>query len=308
MKEVTDMNKSNKTALEISDLSVRYHEDWVLKDLHLTLPQGSRVAIVGPNGAGKSTLFKASLGLIPRQSGQIRFLNQPLEHVQRQIAYLPQQAMIDWDFPITVKEVVMMGRYPYLGWIKRPNSQDEAICQQALETIGLSDYQDRQISQLSGGQRQRVFIARAIAQESQLYLMDEPLAGVDKKTEGLIIDFLSDLQAKGITSVVIHHDLNTLKAYFDYLVLINQRVIAAGPIDQVLTLDNLTKCQLVPDGGGKSDVFELLFLLNCSFCYLSFSQCWRGGRNFQCFEGSGFDWGCDRSRNLSWCHSFFHDF
>ena len=249
MKEVTDMNKSNKTALEISDLSVRYHEDWVLKDLYLTLPQGSRVAIVGPNGAGKSTLFKASLGLIPRQSGQIRFLNQPLERVQRQIAYLPQQAMIDWDFPITVKEVVMMGRYPYLGWIKRPNSQDEAICQQALETIGLTDYQDRQISQLSGGQRQRVFIARAIAQESQLYLMDEPLAGVDKKTEGLIIDFLSDLQAKGITSVVIHHDLNTLKAYFDYLVLINQSVIAAGPIDQVLTLDNLTKCQLVPDGG-----------------------------------------------------------
>ena len=151
MKEVTDMNKSNKTALEISDLSVRYHEDWVLKDLYLTLPQGSRVAIVGPNGAGKSTLFKASLGLIPRQSGQIRFLNQPLERVQRQIAYLPQQAMIDWDFPITVKEVVMMGRYPYLGWIKRPNSQDEAICQQALETIGLTDYQDRQISQLSGG-------------------------------------------------------------------------------------------------------------------------------------------------------------
>ncbi|MGT2667055.1 metal ABC transporter ATP-binding protein [Streptococcus rifensis] len=228
-------------ALKTERLSVRYGNILALSDVSIRIPKGSRCAIVGPNGAGKSTLFKAILGLEPSQgSREILGQSERLDKViEQSIAYIPQASDVNWQFPATVYDIVMMGRFAKMkGWFKRPNSHDRAIVAEAIQTMALEEFLDRQIDQLSGGQRQRVFIARALAQEADLYLMDEPLAGVDIQTEKIIMDTLKDFQNKGKTSLVIHHDLNSLTSYFDHMVWVNQGVIAAGPIKDVLTTEN----------------------------------------------------------------------
>lgn len=235
--------------VQVEDLTMAYHDKPVLWDNDVDIIRNSRTAIVGPNGAGKSTLLKGILGLEKTLSGEVYIMGQSLKKVKKQIAYIPQASSVNWDFPTTVLDVVLMGRYVHLGWIKRPTEDDRVIAEKALKKIGMYDFKDRQISQLSGGQRQRVFIARAIAQDAEIYFMDEPLAGVDKKTEKIIMDFLKESQEQGKTSVVVHHDLRTLTEYFDHVVILNKKVIAQGPVDEVFTEDNINKAF----GGGVID-------------------------------------------------------
>lgn len=231
-------------AIQTEGLSVHYGAILALSDVSVSIPKGSRCAIVGPNGAGKSTFFKALLGLEKAEGhrvllGQRDQLDQVIE---QSIAYIPQASEVNWLFPATVYDIVMMGRFAKIkGWFKKPTSKDKAIVDEAIQTMALGELVDRQIDELSGGQRQRVFIARALAQEADLYLMDEPLAGVDIQTEKIIMETLKDFQEQGKTSLVIHHDLHTLTAYFDYLIWVNQGVVAAGPMDQVLTRANYQK-------------------------------------------------------------------
>lgn len=231
-----------ETAITIKGLSVSYQSTVALKDLNLIIPKGSRTAVVGPNGAGKSTLFRSILQLETLNEGNIAIFDekgQELKRTMNKIAYIPQTTQVNWQFPATVFDIVLMGRYPLIShWLKRPRQKDKEATLQALEKMDLLDLRKRQIDQLSGGQRQRVFLARAIAQEAELYLMDEPLAGVDIRTEQKIMDILCDFQAEGKTSVVIHHDIQSLATYFDYLVWLNKKVITQGPIEQVLTRDN----------------------------------------------------------------------
>lgn len=230
-----------KVIVNVEDLTIAYQDKPVLWDNTVKIMEGSRTAIIGPNGAGKSTLLKGILGLQKKLSGEITIMGKPLEKVKKQIAYIPQSSSVNWDFPTTVFDVVLMGRYVHLGWIHKPGEKDRQLAQEALEKIGMSDFAHRQISQLSGGQKQRAFIARAICQDAQIYFMDEPLAGVDKKTEGIIMDFLKESQQRGKTMVVVHHDLNTLKKYFDHVVIINKRVIAQGPIEDAFTQENMER-------------------------------------------------------------------
>ncbi|NLY09542.1 MAG: metal ABC transporter ATP-binding protein [Tissierellia bacterium] len=233
--------------VKVEDLTVAYHDKPVLWDNDVNIVENSRTAIIGPNGAGKSTLIKGILGLQKKLSGDVLIMGEPFKKVQKQIAYIPQANSVNWDFPTTALDVVLMGRYVHLGWIKRPTKEDRLIAKAALEQMGMEKYSNRQISQLSGGQRQRVFIARAIAQDAKLYFMDEPLAGVDKMTENVIMDFLRKAQGEGKTSVVVHHDLKTVKEYFDHVVIINKMVIAEGPVEVVLTKENLERAGMVGD-------------------------------------------------------------
>lgn len=223
------------TVISVKNLTIAYNDKPVLWDNNIDFVKNSITAIVGPNGAGKSTLLKGILGLKKILSGKIEIEGKNLKDVKKEIAYIPQSSSVNWDFPTTVFDVVLMGRYVHCGWIKRPNKIDKKKALDAIEKIGLSQYRDRQISQLSGGQKQRVFIARAIASDANIYFMDEPLAGVDKKTEGIIMEFLRDSQKMGKTSIVVHHDLNTIKKYFDHLVIINKRIIAQGLVNNVFT-------------------------------------------------------------------------
>ncbi|PKY90622.1 manganese ABC transporter ATP-binding protein [Falseniella ignava] len=231
--------------IQVRDLTMAYHDKPVIWDVDLDIPQGSRTAIIGPNGAGKSTLLKGILGLESLLAGEVLIQGKKAKDLLKEIAYIPQTSSVNWNFPTTVEDVVLMGRYVHLGWLKRPTKLDREIADAALEEIGLYELRHRQISQLSGGQRQRTFIARAIAQQADIYMMDEPLAGVDKRTEAIIIDFLERSQSEGKTSIVVHHDLNTLSSYFDYLVILNKELIAAGPLDQVFTKQNLEQAQML---------------------------------------------------------------
>lgn len=231
--------------IQVRDLTMAYHDKPVIWDVDLDIPQGSRTAIIGPNGAGKSTLLKGILGLESLLAGEVLIQGKKAKDLLKEIAYIPQTSSVNWNFPTTVEDVVLMGRYVHLGWLKRPTKLDREIADAALEEIGLYELRHRQISQLSGGQRQRTFIARAIAQQADIYMMDEPLAGVDKRTEAIIIDFLERFQSEGKTSIVVHHDLNTLSSYFDYLVILNKELIAAGPLDQVFTKQNLEQAQML---------------------------------------------------------------
>lgn len=231
--------------IQVRDLTMAYHDKPVIWDVDLDIPQGSRTAIIGPNGAGKSTLLKGILGLESLLAGEVLIQGKKAKELLKDIAYIPQTSSVNWNFPTTVEDVVLMGRYVHLGWLKRPTKLDREIADAALEEIGLYELRHRQISQLSGGQRQRTFIARAIAQQADIYMMDEPLAGVDKRTEAIIIDFLERSQSEGKTSIVVHHDLNTLSSYFDYLVILNKELIAAGPLDQVFTKQNLEQAQML---------------------------------------------------------------
>lgn len=225
-------------AISIQNLNLSYHDKVIFNHLNLELPQNKRIAIIGPNGAGKTSLLKAILGLVPC-SGDVKFFNQALKKQRQHIAYVPQRSDIDWDFPINVMDVVLMGRHGQLKFWQRPSAHDRELAQQALQTVELSDFAHHGINELSGGQQQRVFIARALAQQAKLYIMDEPFAGVDMATEKAITELFLTLQRQGQTLLCVHHDLNTLRDYFDYVVMVNQGIIASGSLDQVLNQEHL---------------------------------------------------------------------
>ncbi len=240
---VPESHESSRTAcpLELHDLTVTYDHKPVLYGVDLQIGHGEIIGLMGPNGAGKSTLVKSIMGLVTPSRGYVRvFSGSPKEHRKR-IGYVPQKEAVDWDFPINVYEVVLMGRYGHLGWLRRPGKRDREITWQALEKVGMSALAKRQISELSGGQQQRVFLARALAQESDLYLLDEPFAGIDSTTERTMIDLLRSLRDQGKTVLVVHHDLATAQSYFDSLILLNQRLVAFGPTASVFTPEILQK-------------------------------------------------------------------
>jgi manganese/zinc/iron transport system ATP- binding protein len=237
----TTVTASPPAALAINGLTVAYAEKPVVFSVDMSVAQGTMTAIVGPNGAGKSTLLKAALGLVKPLAGEARLFGLPLDRVRDRVAYVPQRASVDWDFPARVIDVVLMGMYRQLGLLRRVRSSHIDAARACLARVGMEDFATRQIGQLSGGQQQRVFLARALAQQADLYLLDEPFAGVDAATEKAIISLLKDLRAEGRTILVVHHDLSTIRAYFDHIFLINTRAIAAGPVDQVLTNENLQR-------------------------------------------------------------------
>ena len=227
--------------LSVYDLTVAYHRRPVLWDVTIDVPAGQLVGVVGPNGAGKSTFFKAVLQLIPRASGRVEIFGRPYREQRQRVAYVPQRESVDWEFPVDVLGVVLMGLYGQIGWLRTIRSRHRQRALQALDRVGMADLARRQISQLSGGQQQRTFLARALVQDADLYLMDEPFAGVDAATEQAIVRLLQELKSQGKTALVIHHDLQTVTDYFDYLVLLNMRVVAHGPTIDVFTHDNLQK-------------------------------------------------------------------
>ncbi|MBP3193195.1 metal ABC transporter ATP-binding protein [Natronogracilivirga saccharolytica] len=237
---MTDKNKKNPP-VEVHDLTVAYDQKPVLWDIDFELPEGKITAVIGPNGAGKSTLIKAMMGLIPSSSGYTLIYGKPLDKQRKNVAYVPQRESVDWNFPINVMDVVLMGRYPHLRLFQRPSRRDRELAVEALQEVGMQDYRNRQISQLSGGQQQRVFLARALSQDASIYLMDEPLAGVDAATEDVIFDKLRDLRAQNKTVVVVHHDLQSVPENFDWAMLLNLRMVALGPVDSTFTDENLQK-------------------------------------------------------------------
>jgi manganese/zinc/iron transport system ATP- binding protein len=221
--------------VEVHDLTVSYDRKPVLWGIDLTLPAGALVGVIGPNGAGKSTLIKAMMDLLPAGSGYVRIFDKPIDEVRNRISYVPQRESVDWDFPASVFDVVLMGSYGKLGLFKRPRKADKDAAMDALHKVGMQGYANRQISQLSGGQQQRVFLARALAQNADIYFMDEPFAGVDIATETAIIELLRTMREQGKTVIVVHHDLQSATEYFDWVVLLNMRLVASGPTEQVLT-------------------------------------------------------------------------
>jgi manganese/zinc/iron transport system ATP- binding protein len=227
--------------LDIHDMTVAYHRKPVLWDIDLTITEPRLAAIVGPNGAGKSTLIKSVLGLTPLASGAVTIFDQPVSRVRKRIGYVPQRESVDWDFPVTVLDVVLMGTYGRLGWFRRPGAIERQLARECLDRVGLAEYEQRQIGQLSGGQQQRVFLARALAQQADIYFMDEPLAGVDALTERVIFELLTDLRKQGKTIIVVHHDLRTVPIYFDFVALLNVRLVASGPVETTFTPENLRK-------------------------------------------------------------------
>lgn len=227
--------------LEIHDLTVAYQHKPVLWGIDLEVPPGKLIGIVGPNGAGKTTLIKAILGLVPVSSGWVKVFGQSVKKSLRQIGYMPQRESVDWDFPVCVMDVVLMGRYGRLGLMKRPTREDRDVARDCLDKVHMLPFANRQISNLSGGQQQRVFLARALAQESDLYFMDEPFSGVDAATESAIITLLRELRTKGKTVLVVHHDLPTAREYFDMLILLNMRLTAFGSTNEVFRPDLLQK-------------------------------------------------------------------
>ncbi|GIW79071.1 MAG: manganese ABC transporter ATP-binding protein [Gemmatales bacterium] len=252
---LSEVNKETDIpAVEVSDLTVAYHDKPVLWDIDLTVPNGVLMAIVGPNGAGKTTLIKAILGLIRPVAGQVLIYGRPCGEQRRLIAYVPQRGSVDWDFPTTVLDLVMMGTYGSLGWFRRPGKAERERALRALEKVEMAAFAHRQISQLSGGQQQRVFLARALVQDAQVYFMDEPFQGVDATTERAIIELLRELRSHGRTVLVVHHDLQTVIEYFDWVMLLNVRRIASGPVSEVFTEANLraaygARLALIRNGG-----------------------------------------------------------
>lgn len=226
-------------AIDVSDLTVAYRERAVLWDIDLEVPKGVLMAVVGPNGAGKTTLLRSMMGLIAPAAGQVLIHGERYEPKRRLIAYVPQRESVDWDFPTSALDVVMMGRYGDLGWFRRPGRREREMAAVALSRVGMEAYAHRQISQLSGGQQQRVFLARALVQDAEVYFLDEPFQGVDAVTEDAIVDVLKDLRGQGKTIVAVHHDLQTVPEYFDWVLLLNVRRIASGPVSDVFTEANL---------------------------------------------------------------------
>jgi len=228
-------------ALEVEELSVTYHQTAVLWDISFALPAGSFIGIIGPNGAGKSTLLKALLGLAPLLSGSIRFFGSSLQQVRHKVAYVPQRSSVDWDFPMTAYDLVIMGRFSQMGLLKWASKSDKEATLNALKLVEMEELSHRQIGELSGGQQQRLFIARALVQDADLLLLDEPFAGIDLATEKTLLNLFAKLKAQGKTIVMVHHDLITAQKVFDWLVLLNTCLIASGPTAEVLTSQNLAK-------------------------------------------------------------------
>lgn len=243
--------------LEIHDLTVSYDKKPVLWGIDLSVPAGSIAGIVGPNGAGKSTLIKSVMGLTSLSSGYVKIFDDELKNVWHRVSYVPQRESVDWDFPASVLDVVMMGRYSKIGLFKRPRRADTEAAKFALMQVGMDKYQHRQISQLSGGQQQRVFLARALTQQADIYFMDEPFAGVDAATEKAIIQILKKLAEDGKTVIVVHHDLQSVSTYFDWVIMLNLRLVASGLTDEIFTPELLEETY-----GGKltllSEVGELM--------------------------------------------------
>lgn len=227
--------------LEIHDLTVSYDQNPVLWNVDLSLPAGNLVGILGPNGAGKSTLIKAIMGLISPTSGYVKVFDKPLNDVRSRISYVPQRESVDWNFPASVLDVVMMGTYGKLGLFRRPGKKEKDLAMKSLEQVGMTGFVGRQISELSGGQQQRVFIARALAQEADLYLMDEPFAGVDMSTETAIFHLLQEMTSAGKTVIVVHHDIHSAMNFFDWLIMLNLHLVASGPKELVMNEEMLRK-------------------------------------------------------------------
>jgi manganese/zinc/iron transport system ATP- binding protein len=227
--------------ISVENLTIAYRQKPVLQEIDFNAPEGKLIGIVGPNGAGKSTLIKGILGLIPKASGKVQIYGKTYKTQRKLVGYVPQRESVDWDFPTNALDVVLMGRYGHIGWFRRPGAKDREIAMECLNKVGMADYAERQISQLSGGQQQRVFLARALAQDATVYFMDEPFVGVDAATEKAIITLLNELKAQGKTVMVVHHDLQTVEEYFDWVLLLNLRKIAMGPTRDVFTIENLQK-------------------------------------------------------------------
>lgn len=239
--------------VEFHDVTVAYGRRPVLWNVDFSIDAACLFGIVGPNGAGKSTLLRAALGLVPLAGGYVRFLGRPLDAVRRRIGYVPQRETVDWDFPVSVMDVVLMGTYARIGWLRRPGAAERRLARDCLARVGLSDLGDRQIGRLSGGQQQRVFVARALAQQADVYLLDEPMAGVDARSQEQIFRVLAGLRDEGKLVVVVHHDLRTVSEWFDAVALIDMRLVAAGPTAAVLTPENLQRTY-----AGQADVLDQL--------------------------------------------------
>ena len=235
--------KSNRSAgdsaLAAFEVTVAYRNTPVLTDLSFQAPAGTLTAIVGPNGAGKSTLIKTALGLVQPLTGHFEFFGKEFREVDGRVSYVPQRTSVDWDFPVTSLDVVCMGLYRKIGWFRPVRARHRKRAMEALAEVGMQDFAKRQISQLSGGQQQRVFLARALVQDAELFLMDDPLAGVDVATEKTIISTLHRLRDQGRTAMVVHHDLDTVSEYFDRVLLLNRKLIAEGAVEDVMTPDYL---------------------------------------------------------------------
>lgn len=235
------INQVSSPVLEVHDLTVSYDQSPVLWNVDLSIPSGKLIGVLGPNGAGKSTLIKAIMGLVKPTSGYVKIFEKNLEEVRQQISYVPQRESVDWNFPASVLDVVTMGTYGKLGLFRRPGKKEKEIALKSLDQVGMMSFVNRQISELSGGQQQRVFIARALAQEADLYLMDEPFAGVDMATETAIFQLLREMTAAGKTIVVVHHDIHSAMNYFDWIIMLNLHLVGSGPRDQVMTEELLRK-------------------------------------------------------------------
>ncbi len=237
----SEVTSKNLLPLRVRDLTVAWYRKPVIWDVAIDVQPGQLVGVVGPNGAGKSTLLKAIMDLVPRASGRIEVYGQTYKHNRHRVGYVPQRESVDWDFPISVLDVVTMGLYGKIGWCMPVRRKHRDAARQALDRVGIGELAGRQISQLSGGQQQRTFLARALVQDADLYLMDEPFAAVDAATEKAIVQILREMQQTGKTVIVIHHDLHTVPEYFNSVVLLNMRVVASGPTETVFTRENLEK-------------------------------------------------------------------
>jgi manganese/zinc/iron transport system ATP- binding protein len=237
--------------ITVKNLTVTYNRKPAIKGINLKIGSGKIIGIIGPNGAGKSTLIKGILGFLPIDTGEVKIFGEPVKDVMKRVSYIPQKEQFDWDFPINVYDVVIMGRYPYLSLFGRPGAKDNEIAIKSLEKLEMIKYKDTQIRNLSGGQQQRIFLARALAQQSDIYFMDEPFVGVDAKTEAAIFKLIRELKNEGKTILIVHHDLSRIKDYFDELILINQTLVAAGPTETVFTKENIEKTY-----GGRLTILE----------------------------------------------------
>jgi manganese/zinc/iron transport system ATP- binding protein len=238
-------------AIEAHNLTVSYDKQPVLWDIDFEVPEGKLVGIIGPNGSGKTTLLKATIDLLPADSGFVKVFEKPFDAVRNRVSYVPQRQSVDWDFPATVMDICLMGRYRSGRLFGRLSKVDREIATESLRRVGMLDYRNRQISDLSGGQQQRVFIARSLAQQADLYLMDEPFVGIDAASEESILGILREMRQEGKTVVMVHHDLHTALDFFDWVILLNTRLVAAGPKEEVLTVENLKEAY-----GGKLNVLS----------------------------------------------------
>lgn len=227
--------------INVKQLTISYYGREAVKDVSFSFTSGKLIGIIGPNGAGKSTLLKAMLGLIPRDKGEITFAGDPIDQWRKKIAYVPQRSTIDWDFPITVRHTVLLGTYPNLGLFKIPLKREKDLADECLRKVGMESYRNRQIAELSGGQQQRVFLARALAQQADIFFLDEPFVGIDVASEKMIIDILHQLRNEGKTIFIVHHDLAKVEQYFDELILLNKRLIGSGPVQDVMQPDQLSE-------------------------------------------------------------------